>query len=112
MAALGQIRRRVSIVNLTPTKGADGSWTPTTGTTVLTCWAYRKKRSSDRTYNQFTGSFENIYDYEIYYNSGLTLNVNMIIRDASEDYTIQSIELVDDKKRKYKLTATLKASGG
>lgn len=111
MANIGAMNRRVSIINLTPTKGSDGSWTPTTGTTVITCWAYRKKRSSDRSYNQFTSSFENIFDYEIYYNSTLTLNVNMIIRDASQDYTIQSIELVDDKKRKYKLTATLKASG-
>lgn len=111
MAYIGGMDRRISIVNLTPTKGADGSWTPTTGTTVITCWAYRKKRNSDRSYNQFTSSFENIFDYEIYYNSGLTLNVNMIIRDASQDYTIQSIELVDDKKRKYKLTATLKSSG-
>lgn len=111
MAGIGSMRRTISIVNLTPSQGGDGSWTATAGTTVITTKAYRKKRSSDRSYNQFTSSFENIFDYEIYYNSGLTLNVNMIIRDASQDYTIQSIELVDDKKRKYKLTATLKASG-
>ena len=109
---LGTFRRRVSFVDLTPTQDANGVWDNPTGTTLITCWAIRKKRSSNRTYGQFTQQYQNIYEYEIYYNSTLTLDNNVILRDSDGDFTITSIELVDDKKRKYLLTAEMKASGG
>ena len=111
MANVGKIRRRVSFVDLTPTKDANGVWDNPTGTTIITCWAFRKKNSSNRSYGQFTQGYNNSYAYEIYYNSTLTLDNNVILRDSGQDFTITSIELVDDKKRKYLITAEKKASG-
>jgi hypothetical protein len=111
MASIGGIRRRVSFVDLVPTKDSNGVWDNPTGTTIATVWAFRKKNSSNRRYNQFSQGYDNSYAYEIYYNSTLALDSNYILRDGSEDFTITSIELVDDKKRKYLITAEQKASG-
>lgn len=111
MADLGKIRRRIAFINITPAQDANGVWDNPTGTTLATVWAYRTKNNSSRRYNQFSQGYDNSYRYEIWYSSGFTPNANMIIRDNSQDYTITSIELVDDKKRKYLITAELKASG-
>lgn len=111
MADIGKIRRRVAFVNLTPTQDANGVWDNPAGTTLATVWAYRTKANSNRRYNQFSQGYDNVYNYEIWYNSTFTPNSNMILRDSSQDYTITSIELTDDKKRKYLITAELKASG-
>jgi len=108
---IGRTRRRVSFIDLTPTKDGNGVWDNPTGTTLITCWAIRKKNSSNRSYSQFSQGYNNSYRYEIYYNSDLTLDSNVILRDDNQDYTITSIELVDDKKRKYLITAEQKASG-
>jgi hypothetical protein len=111
MANVGQIRRRVSFVDLVGTKDSSGVWDNPTGTTIATVWAFRKKNSSNRNYSHFSQGYNNSYAYEIYYNSTLAIDSNYILRDGSEDFTITSIELVDDKKRKYLITAEQKASG-
>ena len=111
MAGIGAIRRRVAFINLTPTQDANGVWDNPTGTTLATVWAYRTKNSSNRRYNQESQGYDNSYNYEIWYNSGFTPNANMILRDSSQDYTITSIELVEDIKRKYLIRAEMKASG-
>ena len=111
MASIGKIRRRVSFVDLVPTKDANGVWDNPTGTTIATVWAFRKKNNSNRGYRHFTQDYFNGYSYELYYNSALTIDSNYILRDGSEDFTITSIELVDDKKRKYLITAEQRASG-
>jgi len=111
MASIGGIRRRISFVDLVPTKDAAGVWDNPNGTTIATVWAFRKKNSSNRVYDRFSQGYNNSYSYEIYYNSTLSIDSNYILRDGSQDFTITSIELVDDKKRKYLITAEQKASG-
>jgi SPP1 family predicted phage head-tail adaptor len=111
MDGIGRFRRRISFIDLSPTKDANGVWDNPTGTTVITCWAIRKKNSSNRAYSQMSQGYNNTFSYEIYYNSTLTLDANVIIRDSDGDFTITSITLVDDKKRKYLITAEQKAIG-
>lgn len=110
MAEIGKIRRRVTFVDRTPTQDANGVWNDPAGTSHGPFWAFRDKDNSNRAYGQMSQGYQNIYKYEIWYNSTFTPNANMILRDGS-DYTITSIELVNDKKRKYLITAELKASG-
>lgn len=110
MAEIGKIRRRVAFINLTPTADGNGVWNNPAGTTLATVWAFRDKDNSNRAYGQFSQGYQNIYKYEIWYSSAFTPNANMILRDSSDDYTITSIELINDKKRKYLITAELKAS--
>ena len=111
MADIGAIRRRVDFISLAPTQDANGVWNNPSGTTLATRWVYRTKNSSNRRYNQSSQGYDNSYSYELWYDSTFTPNANMILRDSSQDYTITSIELVDDIKRKYLIRAELKASG-
>lgn len=111
MAEIGKIRRRVTFVDILGTQDSNGVWSNPSGTSYGPYWAFRDKDNSNRAYGQFSQGFQNVYKYEIWYNSSFTPNANMILRDSSQDYTITSIELTNDKKRKYLITAELKASG-
>ena len=109
MTEVGKYRRRVSLVNLLQGQDSYGSWY-TDPILVINCWAYRTKLRSQAAYIQFANSYENSYQYEIYYNSGVVINTNMILRDGSEDYKIVSIEITGDKKVKWVLTCNLKSA--
>jgi hypothetical protein len=104
MADIGSIRRRISFYDLSPVKDSEGSWT-STETLVLTCWAFRKILNRGRDYIQKADSFVNAFEYEIYFNSSLNIDTNLIIRDG-EDYNITGWELVGDRKRKYIIRAS------
>lgn len=107
MVDVGKYRRRVSLINNQVGRDAYGSWY-TDPVLQIDCWAFRDKLSSQHGYNQFANAYENTYRYEIYYNSGVVINANMILRDAGLDYKITSIEITGDKKVKWVLVCSLK----
>ena len=108
MADIGKYRRRVSLINNQTGKDAYGSWY-TDPITHIICWAWRSKVSSQHNYTEFANSYDSTYKYEIYYNSGVVIDSNMILRDEGIDYKIVSIVVTGDKKVKWELICTLKA---
>lgn len=107
MAEAGKYRRRVSLINNVQNKDISGSWY-STPVTVISCWAYRDKLSSQHAFVQYANSYGSSFKYEIYYNSGVVIDSNMILRDDGKDYKITSIIVTGDKKVKWELICTLK----
>jgi head-tail adaptor len=108
MAEVGRYRRRISLVSHLAGKNADGSWY-TDPILIVSCWAFREKLRSDAAYVQSANSYENSYRYEIYYNSGVVIDTQMVLKDGSEEYKIVSIEVTGDKKVKWVLICNLKS---
>jgi hypothetical protein len=100
-------RRRVTLKDLTPLKGNDGSWY-TVPDTIVECWATREQLNSNSGYNQFAQSYATSYKYEIWYNSGVVINSNMTLTDDGDQYKISSITLTGDKKIKWVLICNIK----
>jgi hypothetical protein len=107
MAEAGKYRRRVSLINNQVGKDVYGSWY-TDPILHITCWAYRTKLSSQHGYVQYANSYGSSFKYEIYYNSGVVIDSNMILRDDGVDYKITSIIVTGDKKVKWELICTVK----
>lgn len=97
------------MINMATGKDAYGSWY-TNPITQIICWAYRSKVSSRHDYVQFANSYDSTFKYEIYYNSGLVIDTNMILRDDGQDYKITSLIVTGDRKVKWELICTLKAN--
>lgn len=104
----GKYRRRVSLVN--HIQGFNSYGVPyTTPVTHINCWAWRDKIGSQANYAQKADSFASSYRYEIYYNSGVVIDTNMILTDGGEEFKIVGIEITGDKKVKWQLVCNRKA---
>ncbi len=113
MAGVGRIRRRVRFINMLQGKDYYGSFY-TDPITHFECWAFRRKLGSAKDFVQYATAFANSYEYEIYYHSGVVIDVNYIMVDITEDedeFEIVSIRLTGDKKVKWVLTCNQKAEG-
>lgn len=107
MGDVGRYRRSVSLVNNQQGRDSYGVWY-SDPITHINCWAFRETIRSNAAYVQFANSYENSFKYEIYYNSGVVIDSNMILRDEGKDYKIVSIEVTGDKKVKWVLICQLK----
>ena len=102
MADVGKYRRRVSLINNVKGQDSYGRWY-TDPVLQIDCWAFRDKVRSNAVYIQSANSYEESYRYEIYYNSGVVINSEMVLKDSGEEYKIVSIEITGDKKVKWVL---------
>lgn len=103
----GKYRRRVSLIN--NQQGFNSYGVPyTTPATETTCWAWREKLKSNAAYVQKANSYEDGYRYEIYYNSGVTIDSNTSLKDGTEEYKIVSVEITGDKLVKWVLVCQRK----
>jgi hypothetical protein len=102
MAEVGKYRRRVSLINNQQGRDSYGVWY-SDPITHITCFAYRDQIKSNSANVQYAMSYEIGFKYEIWYNSGVVIDSNMILRDDNKDYKIVSIEVTGDKKVKWVL---------
>jgi hypothetical protein len=110
MAEVGKYRRRVQLIALSQGRSTYGVWY-TDPVLNIECWAYRRKQKSDFGRDNYSDHFANTYYYEIYYNSGVVVDTNMILKDGTDEFKIVSIEIQGDKKVTWLLTCTLKTTG-
>lgn len=107
MTEVGKYRRRISLTANQQGRDSYGVWY-SDPVLHITCFAYRKDLSSSAARIQYANSYENAFEYEMWYNSGVVIDSNMILTDDGQDYKIVGIRVTGDKKVKWVLTCQIK----
>ncbi|WP_343692767.1 phage head closure protein [Chitinophaga sp.] len=105
---IGQMRQKITIQSPVST-AVGGGGVETTYTEVLTDWVEARPLSSSRELSEYQTVIKNGYRFTIRYRNGFTPDKSMLIVYKGKNYTVNSIEQVEERQKYWRIVGVEKS---